>query len=178
MLLERLARFVIHRRRYVLIGALLTLLLAGVFGGNVASHLKSGGFEDPSAESTKASRLVEERFGQGDPNLVFLVTASSGNVDDAVVASAGRALTDRLAEEEGVALAVSYWTLGNAPPLKSKQGHQALVLARLSGSDDEVDARVEEIAPAYVGTRDGIKIEAYTLSLHDALPISDRKSVV
>src|SRR3954451_2391927 len=126
-MLERLARFVIKQRRLVLGGALVAVLLAGAFGGNVASHLKSGGFEDPHAESTKANHILQREFKQGDPKLVFLVTAKSGNVDDPAVAAAGRALTERLAKEPNIDLAVSYWTLFNAPPLKSTKGHQALV---------------------------------------------------
>jgi RND superfamily putative drug exporter len=151
---------VIRRRRLVLIGAVVALLMAGAFGGNVASHLKAGGFEDPHAQSTKANRILREQFHQGDPNLVFLVTAKGGNVDDPSVAAAGRALTERLARDGRVQLAVSYWTLFNAPPLKSKQGHQALVLVRVSGTDDQVDTRVADITPHYVGTHGSITVAA------------------
>jgi RND superfamily putative drug exporter len=160
MLLERLARFVIRHRRFVMAGALATLLVAGAFGGNVAQHLKGGGFEDRKAESTKANHLLKEQFRQGDPNLVFLVTAKAGNVDAPDVAAAGQALTQRLSGEHDVDLAVSYWTLGGAPPLKSKQGHQALVLVRLSGSDDEVDKHVDAITERYVGTNGPITVAA------------------
>jgi RND superfamily putative drug exporter len=159
-MLERLARFTIRRRRFVLIGALVALLFAGAFGGNVASHLKSGGFENPGAESTKADRILHDQFKQGDPNLVFLVTGKGGSVDDPAVAAAGRALTERLSKEPNIDLAVSYWTLFNAPPLKSKQGHQALVLARVAGSDDQVDSRVEDLTPRYVGNHGPISVAA------------------
>jgi RND superfamily putative drug exporter len=158
--MERLARFVIRNRRAVLVGALVSLFLAGAFGGNVATHLKSGGFENPSAPSTKAKHILEQQFNQGDPNLVFLVTAKGGNVDDPAVAAAGRALTERLSNEAGVSLAVSYWTLNNAPPLKSTKGHQALVLARVAGTDDVVDTRVGELTPKYVGSDGTITVAA------------------
>jgi RND superfamily putative drug exporter len=159
-MLERFARLVIRRRRRVLLGAVLFLVIAGALGGNVAQHLQSGGFEDPGAESTRATDLLETQFGQGDPNLVFLVSARDGTVDDAQVAVAGRRLTERLATEKGVDLAVSYWTLGNAPPLKSKAGDQALVLVRLHGTEDQVDTLVGELTPGYVGTHGPIKVEA------------------
>ncbi len=51
------------------------------------------------------------------------------------MAAAGRDLTDRLAADPHIAYAASYWTLGGAPPLRSKNGDRALVLARIVGDD-------------------------------------------
>src|SRR6266540_1897424 len=79
-------------------------------------------------------------FGAGDANLVLIVTARDGTVDDPAVASAGRALTAQLAADHQIAYAASYWTLGGAPPLRSKSGNRALVLARIAGEDtDAID---------------------------------------
>ncbi len=112
-MLERLARFVVRRRRAVLVVSGLTLVAAGVFGAGVFGAVKAGGFEDPAAESSRAARLVEQRFGQGDPDMVLLVTAKDGrNVDDPAVAAAGAALTAELGGEPDVVQSVSYWTLG------------------------------------------------------------------
>ncbi|HLY82473.1 MAG TPA: MMPL family transporter, partial [Acidimicrobiales bacterium] len=58
-------------------------------------------------------------------------------------------LTQRLAQEPGVVQAGSYWSLGQAPPLKSKDSHQALVLARITGTDDQVAKRIKTLAPGY-----------------------------
>jgi putative drug exporter of the RND superfamily len=115
----------------------------------VEKHLSAGGFEDPAAESTRAARVVDQSFGAGDPNMVLLVTARRGGVDDPAVAADGRALTDELAAAAGVDQAVSYWTLGSPPPLRSNDGTQALVLARIGGNEDTVDARIEELSPAF-----------------------------
>ena len=45
----------------------------------------------------------------------------------------------------------SYWTL-QAPPLKSTRGDQALVLARLTGTEDDVRRTIEELAPRFTRT--------------------------
>src|ERR687895_464835 len=83
---------------------------------------------------------VGRRFGAGDANLVLVVTAQDGTVDDPAVASAGQALTARLAADHQIAYAASYWTLGGAPPLRSTNGNRALVLARIAGDDtDAID---------------------------------------
>ncbi|HEY1278319.1 MAG TPA: MMPL family transporter, partial [Acidimicrobiales bacterium] len=64
-------------------------------------------------------------------------------------AAAGRTLTQRLAETPGVAQASSYWSLGSPPPLKSKAGDKALVLARVSGNEDQARDRGAEIAKEF-----------------------------
>jgi RND superfamily putative drug exporter len=147
--MERLGRFTVRRRRWILAGALLFVVLAGAFGGNVAQHLSSGGFDDPNSQSSRAQTALNDTFHTGSPNLVLLVTARHGSVDAPDVAARGTQLTSRLAAVPGVADVASYWSLGGAPPLRSSDGTQAMVLARITGSDDTVRDRVKEISPAF-----------------------------
>lgn len=158
-MLRRLGRFTVARRRWVLVATLLFLVAAGALGGNVAQYLSSGGFDDPGAESVTAERALDSVFGSGNPNLVLLVTARSGSVDDAAVARLGAQLTERLATEEGVEQAVSYWTLGSPPPLRSQAGDQALVLARISGSQDEILEHSEALSPDYRIDNDIVSVD-------------------
>ena len=154
-MLTRLARLATTRSRGVLIAALLFVVLAGAFGGGVAENLTSGGFEDPATESARADEALADRFDTGVPNVVLVVTATGdgAGVDVPSVAAAGRALTDDLAAEEGVTDVVSYWSEGNAPPLRNDDGTRALVIARIEGDDDQVDERIGELAPLYEGAR-------------------------
>jgi RND superfamily putative drug exporter len=144
-----MAAAVVRRRVAVLAATVLLLVVSGAVGGGVAEHLSSGGFDDPASESFKADKLLEERFQGGQPNLVLLVTARAGTVDDAAVREEGIALTQRLNGEQDIAGAASYWSLGGAPPLKSKDGTQALVLARVKGTQDEVNKIMEDLGPKY-----------------------------
>ena len=148
-MLTRFARLSTNHARAVVIAAVVMFALAGAVGGGVADHLTSGGFDDPSSESERADDALAERFDTGVPNLLLLVTARNGDVDDPAVAAAGQALTDQLASEHGVADVVSYWSEGNAPPLRSDNGNRALVVARVEGTDDQVEDRVTELAPRY-----------------------------
>jgi RND superfamily putative drug exporter len=147
-MLERLGRFLLRRRWAVLAATLAAVVVAGVFGGGAVTRLKSGGFEDPAAESTRAARVLRDDFGVGDPNLVLLVTAKGGDVDDPSVAAAGAALTRRLAAEADLAQVVSYWATG-APALKSRDGGQALVIGRITGDEQELDTRAAALDAAY-----------------------------
>jgi RND superfamily putative drug exporter len=148
-MLVRLAQFTVRRGRRVLIASAVFFALAGLIGGGVAQHLSSGGFDDPGAESTRALQVIEDVFHAGGPNVVLLVTSGTGDVDDPTAAAQGQALTAELAAEPGIEQAFSYWTLGNAPPLRSNDGRQALVLARISGDEDTIDARIETLSPAF-----------------------------
>jgi putative drug exporter of the RND superfamily len=147
-MLERIGRFVVRRRWVVLIGTGLFMAAAGFFGGGVAQELSNGGFQDPDSESTLAAQSLQEVFDTGEPNLLLLVTAKAG-VDDPSVSRAGLELTSELAREDGLTDVVSYWSLLNAPPLRSSDGLQALVLARIVGDEDEVREVIDVLQPRY-----------------------------
>src|SRR5215213_848933 len=142
LVFSRLGSFAVRRRRAVLAGTALFFVIAAALGSGVFDKLSTGGFQDPDAESTRAADLLEARFGQGDPNLVLLVTPDGDDVDAPEAVEAGTALTGRLADEAGVAQAVSYWTLGSPPPLRS----------------DEVDEAVADLTDGYEGEHDGLVV--------------------
>jgi RND superfamily putative drug exporter len=142
--LARLAGAVVLRRRLVLVLAVVFLALAGGIGGGVAKELSGGGFDDPKAPSEQASELLHDQFHAGAPNLALLLTAN-GDVDDAAVAAAGQRIATRLAGERDITQVISYWSAGKPATLKSRDGHRALVLARITGTDDHM---VDRAAPA------------------------------
>ena len=158
MLFTHLGRFTVRRRRLLLSLTILFVVVAGALGAGAFGKLQGGGFDDPGAESTKAHDLLERQFGAGDPNLVLLVQADSGSVDDAAVATAGRDLTDRLVATEGVEQVVSYWTLDEGAQLRSRDGTKAMILARITGSDTEIDERYLEIQDAFDGDQGAITV--------------------
>jgi RND superfamily putative drug exporter len=132
------------RPRIVLTVALLFVLGAAVLGVGAFGKLLSNGFDDPKSDSTRAANEVDARFG-GTPNLVLLVTARSGGVDDPAVAAAGRSLVAELGKEPGVRGVVSYWT-GAGAALRSTNAREALVVA--SVDDDHAKAVVTKIEKA------------------------------
>jgi RND superfamily putative drug exporter len=159
-MLARFARLSTGRPRAVLLLAAVFFVVAGAVGGGVAEHLTSGGFDDPAAESSKAGELLADEFDTGVPNVILLVTAKSGDVDDPDAAAAGQAVTERLAAEPGLDDVVSYWSEGNAPPLRSEGGDRALVIGRIDTEDDDLlDERIEELAPQLRQDDDVLRVE-------------------
>jgi RND superfamily putative drug exporter len=132
------------------------VIAAAGIGTGAFGKLQDGGFEDPDAESTRASDVLDERFDDGGaPTLVLLARSSTGDVDDPDAAADGAALTDALAAVPGVSDVASYWSLGGAPPLRSSDGAEALVLARITGDEDDEDAVVVDVHDR-LGGRQGV----------------------
>jgi RND superfamily putative drug exporter len=147
-MLTRFARLATTRARAVLIGAALFFVLAGVVGGGVADRMVSGGFDDPDAESSLAEDDLAEQFDTGVPNVVLLVTTKVGDVDSLGTVAAGEDIAQELADQPKVTDVFSYWSEGNAPPLRSEDGTRALVLGRIDAEDDtELNELIEEISP-------------------------------
>ena len=144
---DRLGNFVVAKRKWVIAATVLFALAAGAIGGGVADRLSNGGFDDPNSEAVRASDALQEEFGVSNPNLVLLVTVE-GSVDDPAAKSAGLALTEELAAEEGVEQVLSYWTTG-IPAFKSEAGTRALVAGVIDGDEDEVRDRVEVLSVEY-----------------------------
>ena len=152
MLLDRLGQALVRRRRVVLALTVVFVALSGVFGGAVASKLKSGGFDDPKAEATQSLQRIADTFG-GQPDVVLLITTPRG-VDDATAAQDGVALTRRAAADAHLTNVGSYWTLGKPAALRSTDGKSALLLAKFHGSDPDVDAVVKR----YTGTSGSLRV--------------------
>ncbi|MER6945621.1 MMPL family transporter [Nonomuraea sp. NPDC000554] len=140
--LRRLGRVLVRRRRWVLTLALLALVVAGALAAGAVPRLSLARFEAPGSESDRAQAELAARFHTGSPDMIFLVTAKAGTVDDPRVAAAGAELTARVARQEGVAEAASYWTRGRPATLRSEDGRHALIVVRIPGDADHVRARI------------------------------------
>jgi putative drug exporter of the RND superfamily len=139
----RIGSFVVRRARLILVSALLIVVAFAVLGLGAFGKLKSGGFQDPHAESTAAQRLVDDRFG-GGTGVVLLVHAKHGTVDGPAVAAAGTEAVRRLSAQPGLSDVVSYWQTHN-PGLRSTDGRYALVLANERSDEDLSDAALAKL---------------------------------
>ncbi|MGW7530188.1 MMPL family transporter [Streptomyces sp. NPDC054783] len=153
----RYTRFVTARPRLSLLVALVLTALAVLAGSGVADRLGSGGWEDPAAESTYATKALEREFPDSQPNLLLLVDSGRASVDDPAVASEARDLAGRLAGEKGVTGVGSYWQ-SRSPALRAKDGHEALIAARIAGDDNAMGRTLDRIAPHYRGTHGPVRV--------------------
>ncbi|MFC8147560.1 MMPL family transporter [Streptomyces paradoxus] len=151
-------RFVTARPRLSLLVALVLTALAVLAGSGVADRLGAGGWEDPAAESTYATKALEREFPASQPNLLLLVDAGEASVDDPAVAAEAKRLAERLAAERGVTGVGSYWQSG-APALRAEDGHEALIAARITGDEKTAGETLERLAPHYRGTHGPVQVD-------------------
>lgn len=157
-MLARLTGLALRRPRAVLLVVLLLVMGAGTLSMGLQDRVTAGGYEDEGSESHKTTAVVEQTFGQRDPNLVLVVSDGRG-VDNPQVATAAERLRQRLAKEQGVTNVGSYWSLGKPAALRGKAGGSALVIGHIAGDFDQRIDRAKALRPRYTGTVDGLNVK-------------------
>ncbi len=163
-MLQRIALLAIRAPRRIVATAALVMVACGIFGIPVAKTLSAGGFQDPTSESTQATRLLVDKFGQGDMELVISITdasAPAGAQSPAARAVATGIIT-QLQESPGVAGVTSAWTAppSAAPALVSKDGKTGLIVAGLTGGETGAQKHAKELTARLVYDRDGVTVRA------------------
>ncbi|WP_078942219.1 MMPL family transporter [Streptomyces californicus] len=150
-------RFVTARPRLALLAALVITALAVFAGSGVADRMGSGGWQAPDAESTYASEVLAREFPASQPNLLLLVDSDSASVDDPDVAAEAGRLAKRLDAEPGVSGVGSYWAT-RSPALRSEDGHEAIIAARIGGDEKTAGETLDRIAPDFAGERGPVTV--------------------
>ena len=157
-MLGRIGRLAVRRPRAVLITASAVLVAMVAIGIGAFGVLKSGGFDDTGSQSWKARQAIENTFG-GEDNLVLVVQARSGGIDDGAAAQAGRDLTARLTIDPALSKVVSYFSTPD-PALRSTDGRSAMVLARVLGNDKEILKTTDRLLTGYAADNAAVTIRA------------------
>src|SRR5262245_31687679 len=107
--MQRIAQLAIAAPRRTIALAVLLMVTAAIFGVPVAKSLSASGFQDPTSESAKATKLLTEKFGDGDAQMVIIVTAGDGYRSDSA-RKVGTEIVDTLSRSPHVASVTSAWT--------------------------------------------------------------------
>ncbi|MFC5031818.1 MMPL family transporter [Streptomyces sp. DSM 41987] len=150
---EHIAELAIRRSRLILIVAVVAVALMGVLGAGAFGKLLGGGYDDPASPSTRAGKVIDQKFG-GETNLVLLVRAAEGRVDAPAAQHSGRALVADLKKNPNLENVISYWDTAG-PELLSKDGREAMVLAHVKGDDTERGENAKSVIDAYAGPYEG-----------------------
>ncbi|UMB72431.1 MMPL family transporter [Mycobacterium paraterrae] len=159
-MLSMLARLVIAAPRRALAAVLLFTVVAAIFGATVTEHLGAAGFQDPGSPSSRGMKVLTTTFGQGEMDLTLVIRAR-GSVQDKSTAAAGRTLVDELRRSEFVKDVESPWDGSPlAATLVGKDGNTALVIAGITGSENDAPKHAKTIADRFTGQRDGLQVIA------------------
>ena len=160
-MLQRIAYLAIAAPRRIVAIAALVMLACGIFGIPVAKSLSAGGFQDPTSESAQATKLLVDKFGQGDMDLVISVTSDAGAQAEAARA-VGTDIAAQLQASPHVAQVTSAWTAPPpaAPALISKDGKTGLIVAGITGGESEAQKHAKTLTDQLVHDRDGVTVRA------------------
>jgi len=132
--LARVAACLADRPRSVLAVFGVLLAAAGIYGASAADHLPAGGFEVPGSESDLAVKEAEDHFGIGSADVLVLYRDPTADIRNVQFGSWLSDLADGLLRDPRVVGISSYFDTAERG-LISRDGHEALVIVSLSGSN-------------------------------------------
>jgi len=131
---ERLAHFLIRRRKAALALSLIALLVLGSIGTLLFSRMQSSGYSDPGSESARVWTILQDDFKIEAASVVLIVDSKNGNA--ASNSTEALALEKKVAAQPGVDRTVSYWSAGNRQEFLSKDGKAGYIFVFLNNSDE------------------------------------------
>lgn len=140
---------VINRWPWVVVGAAIILAsAAGIFGGSVSKSLQSGGFQDPSSQSSQAVvRLENATALRSDGGIIALVATKQGVDSTASVGEVTRVA--RVIAAEGDIDHVLTYYLTRSPSMVSRDGTSTIVVGVWKRiSDQEATLAAARLATA------------------------------
>jgi len=122
-----LGRFIVRRKKSVLILFIIGILAAGGVGSLAFSKLDSGGYSDLGSESAKAYDYLTEKFKVQEPAAILVIDTQNRNVDDPGVIAEAAALEAKVKSVSNVDRTLSYWSTGDAPAMKAADDKAAFL---------------------------------------------------
>ena len=134
-MLARLGGILYRTRWLVLFVALMVLAGAAVSGTGLFGSLKSGGFNDPASESSRAQTLLDTKLGGATADIVILMSNNSIKATDASFTDAATQLLAKLKARPEVTSVTSYYSTHSAS-LLSRDGHETFAVVQLTAKDE------------------------------------------
>lgn len=158
-MLHRIAILAITVPKLIAAAAIVFAVLATVFGSTVINRLSAGGFQNPAAESSHAVHLLSDKFGHGDLQVVFLLTADDG-VDSQAARLVSRKVVTQLHTMPFVGEIRSTWTVPDAgkPALTSRDGKSGVIIANITGGGTAGQRRAKAFVAGFDHPRDGVTV--------------------
>src|SRR2546429_6727370 len=135
LMLARLGRMIYRTRWLFLFLALLIVAGAAIFGTGLFGALKSGGFNDPASESSRAQALLDAKLGGSTADIIILMSNTSIKATDATFVDAATQLLTKLKARQEVASVTSYYSTHSAS-LLSRDGHETFAVVQFTAKDE------------------------------------------
>ena len=119
--MKNLAKFVLGHSKLVLFGFVGLVLASSILGFQAFGLLKGGGYDNPSADSTKVTQLLSSEYNIDQAEVVAILDFPR-SADDPLSQTVAGAFTDAVKQIKAVSSVESYYSRGNATALKSTDG--------------------------------------------------------
>src|SRR5262249_44700667 len=131
--------------------------------------LSAGGFQDPTSESARATKILTDKFGQGDVQLLFVVSAPDG-VTSTAARAVGTEIADQLSRSAHVTSVTSAWTAtpATAASLLSKDGRSGLIVAGISGGETDSQRYADALSERFARDRNGVTVRSGGVAMLNA----------
>ncbi|GAA4477975.1 hypothetical protein GCM10023094_21110 [Rhodococcus olei] len=125
--MTRWARFVVSRKWWVLVLAVVAVLVSGLWGLGVFGKMSQGGYFDPNTEAAQVSTLIDRELGQQSPDIVAIYSVPPGRTAADIGPEVQQSLTEFRAAWPTKSV-TSYWSVdpASAKPLLSEDGTKAI----------------------------------------------------
>jgi RND superfamily putative drug exporter len=158
---ERLGSLIYNRRRLVLAAGLLFMALSGIFGIGVFGQLKAGGYDNPSAESTRVDELLKSQLGADDRILVVLFNSKDGStVESAGYKAAVESTLSKLNGLPNLGKISTFYSTG-ASAFVSNDHTSTYAAVGLEGDDDVQLANMERLRPVLTSDTLEVRLGGY-----------------
>ena len=160
-MLQQIARLALRAPKRIIAIALLVMVATGIFGIPVTKSLSAAGFKDPTSESAKATKVLVDKFDQGDMQLILSLTSDRG-AQSPESRALGTDIATKLQASPHVADVTSAWTspATAAPALISKDGKTGLIVAAVTGGESNAQKYTKELTERFVHDRNGVAVRA------------------
>lgn len=149
-----LGRFIVRRKKSVLIVFIVGILAAGGIGSLSFSKLDSGGYSDLNSDSAKAYEYLTDKFKVQEPAAILVIDTGERTVNDPAVVAEAAALEAKVKSVSNVDRTLSYWTTGGAPSMKAADDKAAFLFI-FSDPDSNDWAALEKIGKEVQAKFDG-----------------------
>lgn len=145
---KALGHFAFRQRIAIVLVYAVLVPLGAVLSRGVLPLLRSGGFEDPTAESWQVRDILTGEMHLGNADLVAVYTVASGTIDDVEYLSAMLPVLEHVKGEKDVVRVLSSFDAA-ATALVSPTRDRTFVVVSLAGDDEDKSRAFDRLRPIF-----------------------------
>ncbi len=164
----RLGSLAIRRSAWVLIGTLIFVVFAGVWGSGAFRQFAGGArFDDPYSESARANAQLAGPLGRNVADVVVMYTSPDRTVDDPAIRAAVTEAAGRV-PAQSVDWIETYWSAGSADYVSADR-RSTIIAMELAATNEAENVRVYQQT-----VKDRLDVPGFEVRYGGLVPVNDQ----